>query len=31
LPIWNDGRFFDDEREKWHQIYKDAVVRFHDL
>ena len=31
LPLYFDGRFNDTERGEWHQIYKQAVRKFHDF
>ncbi|MDR1552665.1 MAG: hypothetical protein LBS69_04280 [Prevotellaceae bacterium] len=31
LPLYNDNRFNDKEREEWHQIYKEAIIKFHNF
>jgi hypothetical protein len=31
LPVYTDDRFNDKERERWHQIYKEAIISFHKL
>jgi hypothetical protein len=31
LPLYNHNHYNEVEREEWHQIYKEAIIKFHEL